>query len=257
MLNRRELLVLLASSAVAAKTVDYPVHRPKVQPLWKSPDGYPNALEATREGLWVGEQITDIAYLLNWRTGKVLRKIPTESSNTSGIAFGGGYLWMGANGPASRRDKRPSDAKSGEILKIDAKTEKTVARFPMPGGGGVHGLTWVDNSLWITSLKLKKLTRVDADFNILHSIPASLGRAHGLAWDNGSIWSVFSNDFVIQKLDAKTGQIQEAVQLAETDPEPHGMTRHRGEFYYCNAGVGPRDGRNLQVFPGYICRIIL
>jgi hypothetical protein len=29
--------------------------------LFKSPDGHPNALEATPQGLWAGEQVTDIA----------------------------------------------------------------------------------------------------------------------------------------------------------------------------------------------------
>ena len=127
----------------------------------------------------------------------------------------------------------------------------------MPGGGGVHGLTWAENSLWITTLKLETLTRVDVNFNILHSIPVTLGRAHGLAWDNGAIWSVFSDDIVIQKLDAKDGGILEAVQLADTDPEPHGMTRYLGSFYYCNAGVGPRDAKNKDIYPGYICQIHL
>lgn len=257
MLSRRELLLLLASSAVADESKDYRILKARVEPLWKSPDGHANALEATDEGLWVGEQITDIAYLLDWRTGKVLQELPTDSSNTSGIACGGGYLWMGANGPASRREKRETDAKSGEVIKIDPKTGKTVARYLMPGGGGVHGLTWVENSLWITTLKLQTLTRVDVNFNILHTIPVTLGRAHGLAWDNGAIWSVFSDDIVIQKLDAKDGGILEAVQLAETDPEPHGMTRYQGSFYYCNAGVGPRDAKNKDIYPGYICQIHL
>ena len=164
---------------------------------------------------------------------------------------------MGANGPASRREKRETDAKSGEVIKINPKTGKTVARYPMPGGGGVHGLTWVENSLWMTTLKLQTLTRVDVNFNILHTIPVTLGRAHGLAWDNGAIWSVFSDDIVIQKLDAKDGGILEAVQLAETDPEPHGMTRYQGSFYYCNAGVGSRDAKNKDIYPGYICQIHL
>jgi hypothetical protein len=35
--------------------------------------------------------------------GKVLRKVQTESSNNSGIAFGNGYLWMAATGKAVGR----------------------------------------------------------------------------------------------------------------------------------------------------------
>ena len=258
MLNRRELLTLLAAGAMAAKARDYPIHKPKeVEPLWKSPDGHANALEATDEGLWVGEQVSDSAYLLDWETGKVLRKVPTESSNTSGMAYGGGFLWMAANGPASRRKARPSDAKTGAVVKIDAKTGKTAQRYPIPGGGGVHGLTWAENSLWVTTLRRRSLTRVDGNFKILQSIPVTLGRAHGLAWDKDSIWCVFSNDMVIQRLDAKDGQIREAIQLGHSDPELHGMTRYKEAFYYCNAGIGPRDSEATRTYPGYICRIHL
>lgn len=30
---------------------------------------------------------TDVAYLLDWRTDEPLKRIPTESSNTSGMAY--------------------------------------------------------------------------------------------------------------------------------------------------------------------------
>ena len=75
MLSRRELLLLLASSAVADESKDYPILKARVEPLWKSPDGHANALEATDEGLWVGEQITDIAYLLDLENGQGAPKI--------------------------------------------------------------------------------------------------------------------------------------------------------------------------------------
>jgi hypothetical protein len=82
---------------------------------FKSPDGHPNTLEATPEGVWVGEQVTDIAYLLDWKTGEVLKKVPTESSNTSSMAYSGGYLWMGANGGPVLRQPRPDELKYGRI----------------------------------------------------------------------------------------------------------------------------------------------
>ena len=45
---------------------------------------------------------------------RLLHEIPTDSSNTSGLTFGDGSLWLAANGPASRwRTPRPADAKEG------------------------------------------------------------------------------------------------------------------------------------------------
>lgn len=255
MFYRREFLELLAAAALGPR--GYPVRTPRVEPLWLSPDKYPNALEATAEGLWVGEQLTNKAYLLDWKTGKVLQEVPTESTNTSGMAYGGGYLWMAANGPALRRPPRPTDAKTGRILQIDPGTGKTLARHPVPGGGGVHGLTWAENTLWITTLRRKSLTQVDPDFRVLHSIPVTLGRAHGLAWDDGSIWCMFSNDYVIHRLDAKDGRIMEAIQLSRSDPDPHGMTMHQGVIYYTDAGIAPGAGDSNSRYSGYICRLHL
>jgi streptogramin lyase len=228
-----------------------------VEILYQSPDGHPNALEDTPEGLWVGEQVTDAAYLLDWKTGKVLRKVETESSNTSGLAFGGGFLWMGANGPAVVRPARPHDAKTGEIVKVDPATGRTVARFPIPGGGGVHGLQWAQNSLWVTTLALRSITRMDAAGTVLHSFPVTLNRAHGLGWDGSALWCMFSNDRVIQRLDPKDGRILKSVQLSPEDPDPHGMTWFRGDLYYTDAGISPGAVASGSKTAGSICRIRL
>ena len=80
--------------------------------LFKSPPGFPNAIAVTPEGLWIGEQkmsgalakqynvpepadLREAAWLVDWN-GKLLKTIMTASRNTSGMAVGGGYLWMGA-----------------------------------------------------------------------------------------------------------------------------------------------------------------
>ncbi|MBM3774207.1 MAG: hypothetical protein FJW37_03505 [Acidobacteria bacterium] len=246
-------------------TLDSPIRVAKVVKLFRSPDGHPNALEATPEGLWIGEQTTDRAHLVDW-SGRRLRTVETESSNTSGIAYGGGFLWMAANGKALGRASRPTDATTGEVLKVDPRTGKTLARYPIPGGGGVHGLEFAEGTLWITSLKIQKLSQVEPkDFRLIHQIPVHLGRAHGLAWDPpNAIWCMHSNERVIHRLDAKDGQILDRVQLTRDDPDPHGMCRYQGHFYYCDAGIagrGKSDGSpwtgNGSPWAGYVCRIDL
>jgi sugar lactone lactonase YvrE len=253
-MNRREFLAAAFASTLAADT-DVPTRAAKVAPLFKSPDGHPNALETVPEGVWVGEQVTDRAYLMDWN-GKVLKTVDTESSNTSGIAFGGGWLWMAANGKGLWRDPKPTDATTGEIVKVDPRTGKTVARYPVPGGGGVHGLTFAEGKLWITSLRIQKLSQVDPkDFKLLHQIPVHLSRAHGLAWDPPGIWCMHSNDRVVHKLDARDGRILEKITLTTSDPDPHGMCLYRGKLYYCDAGIGPGAKATNSPAAGYVCRI--
>jgi hypothetical protein len=117
--KRRAFVGLAAAAIPVARTAhgqagpstqpDVPVRKPKaVAKLFKSPEGHPNGLENTREGLWIAEEVSERAYLVDW-TGKVLHKVDTESHNTSGIAVGGGFLWMSANGRGVGRDPRPTD----------------------------------------------------------------------------------------------------------------------------------------------------
>ena len=257
-MERRKFLgSMLAAGVAAAK--DAPVRRAMVVKLFKSPDGHPNALETVKEGFWIGEQSTDAAHLMSF-DGKLIRSVPTESSNTSGIAYGGGYLWMAANGKAIGRDSRPTDAAAGhgEIVQVDPADGKTVKRHPVPGDGGVHGLVYAQDKLWITSLKLKKLSQVDPKtFQVIHQIPVPLDRAHGLDWDPPGIWCMFSTDRVILKLHHQDGRVLEKITLGKDDPDPHGMCMHKGHLYYCDAGIAPSGVSNNSPDAGYVCRIDL
>src|SRR5688572_16779259 len=72
-----------------------PVRKATVTKLFRTPDGHPNALDVSPEGFWIGEQVTDRVILMDVN-GKVLKAFQTECHNCSGIAVGGGYLWLSA-----------------------------------------------------------------------------------------------------------------------------------------------------------------
>src|SRR5271155_471403 len=87
---------------------ELPHRKVKTTRLFKAPPGYPNAVAIAPEGLWVAEQKAqnygkdakrspEACWLLDWN-GKLLKTVLTESCNTSGMAYGDGYVWMGANG---------------------------------------------------------------------------------------------------------------------------------------------------------------
>ncbi|PYR60061.1 MAG: hypothetical protein DMF91_13105, partial [Acidobacteria bacterium] len=110
-------------SAPANKAPSVPTRQAKVERLFKAPDMHPNALEAAPDGLWIGDQVSERVFRVDWQTGKVLHEVQTESHNTSGIAVGAGYLWLGANGGVSgRRPPRPTDKPFGEVIQADPKT---------------------------------------------------------------------------------------------------------------------------------------
>ena len=259
MKRRAFVASMLAAASLRAKG-RVPVRKATtITKLFKSPDGHPNALEATPEGLWVGEQVTDIAYLLDWKTGEVLKKVPTESSNTSGMAYGGGYLWMGANGGPAIRQPRPGELTYGRIVKVDVETGRTVGLYRIPDEGGVHGVLYADNSLWFTCFKWNVIGRVDPEtFQVQHKIPLHLTRPHGLAWDPPGIWVGYSNDYLFLKQDINDGRVLDILSIEKgKDPDPHGMDMYQGKMYFCDAGISPGAVESKSPFAGYIYRIDL
>ena len=244
--------------APAAKAAPVPTRQAAVERIFKAPDIHPNALEAARDGLWIGDQVSERVFKVDWSTGKVLLELQTESHNTSGLAVGGGYLWLNANGGVSgRRPPRPQDKPYGEIIQADLKTGKTINAYRPPWRGGVHGNVWVEETktLWSVALNLNALAELDPkdNFRILRIIPVKGDRPHGLDWDNGSIWCLFAGDRLIQKLDPNSGKVLEVVTLSpKSDPDPHGMCIHDGYMYYCDAGLtAPGPGSE----PAQVCRI--
>jgi streptogramin lyase len=236
-----------------------PTRQAKVERLFKAPDAHPNALEAAQDGLWIGDQVSERVFRVDWQTGKVLHEVQTESHNTSGLAVGGGFLWLNANGGVSgRRPARPTDKPFGEIIQADPRSGKTIKVFDPPWGG-VHGNVWVEatQTLWSVALNLSALAELDPKDNlrVLRLIPVKGDRPHGLDWDNGAIWCLFAGDRLVQKLDANTGRVLEVIKLSPTgDPDPHGMCVHDGYMYYCDAGLtAPGPGSE----PAMVCRFKL
>jgi len=224
-----------------------PIRKVKTTTLFKSSEGYPNAITAAADGLWIGEQKTDNACLVDW-TGKLLKTVRTESKNTSGMAVGGGFVWMGAN------------AAPNGVFQTDLNS-KTIAHRQIPlGGGGCHGLEYVDGKLWIAALRLRGILRVDAKtWEPEFLIPYSMPRAHGVAWHDGAIWMVTGDDqgAGLIKYEAETGRVLETARFADTDPDPHGLAWHDGALYSCDAGIHPGWPENKSPTHGYIFRIDL
>src|SRR5437763_17434 len=104
-----------------------PTRTATVEKLFKAPDIHPNALETADDGLWIGDQVSERIFRVDWKSGKLLHEVQSEAHNTSGLAVGGGYLWIACNGGVSnRRPARPTDKSTGEVVQADPKTGKTV-----------------------------------------------------------------------------------------------------------------------------------
>jgi len=228
---------------------DVPVRKVKTTPLFKSPEEYPNAIAVAPDGLWIAEQKSDNAHLVDWN-GKVLKTVRTESKNTSGMGYGGGYIWMAAN--AAPQGIFQTDPSSRTI------SHRQIPLGPRENGGGCHGVEYVDGKLWIAALRLRGILRVDATtWQPEMLIPYSVPRAHGVACNGKAIWMVTGNErgAGLIKYDAETGRTLEIAEFAASDCDPHGLAWHDGVLYSCDAGIHPGWPENQSPTHGYIFRI--
>src|ERR1700722_4463044 len=255
-----------------------PSRKAKPTKLFKSPSGFPNAIAVTPEGLWIAEQklsgqqaiqyrlpepndLTENAWLVDWN-GKVLKTVATQSRNTSGMAVGGGYVWMCANAPPEG------------IFQVDMNSKQVSHRQiplgPAENGGGCHGGMWLDEKLWIASLRLRGIIRVDPvswqpEFVIPFSQSPEKPRYHAIAWDNGAIWQIIGNDCkryadyqpALVKYDPATGKVLETVDFLPNSADPHGLALHDGALISCDAGIHPGWPNNDSPTSGWIFRIDL
>jgi streptogramin lyase len=240
-----------------------PTYAPKIEMLWKSPDRYPNALESSPEGLWVGDQVSERINLLDWKTGKVLQDFVGEAHNTSGLAVGGGFIWVGCNGAGTaanlREFKRPFDRNYGEIVKLDMKG-KQLKGYRTPWGS-VHGTYYhrQTDKLWAVAPGLGFLAEMDPkdDLRISRMLTIRMNVPHGLDFHDGSFWVIDGADRLVQRIDPESGRVQEIWAFGPNDPDPHGMCIHDSHVYVTDAGLGGGRKPSVGTKPQMIFRFPL
>jgi hypothetical protein len=273
-LKRRDFLRTAAAFSAAmiaraqeeggGRPTEAPTYKAKVEKLFKTPDRYPNALEAAPEGLWVADQVSERVNLLDWNNGKVLADFIAEAHNTSGLAVGGGYLWIGCNGAgtaaANRPFNRPFDRRYGEVVQCDMKTGKQVKGYKSPWGS-THGTAWANDTgkLWVVGPSQRLAFECDPkdDLRILRMVPLRMDTPHGIDWYEGKLWAIAAAGRLVQKIDPESGRVLEVYTLEPTDPDPHGMCLKDGYVYYCDAGLGGGRTPSKGTSPQYICRFPL
>jgi outer membrane protein assembly factor BamB len=273
-MHRRNFLALAAAApAMAATSRDVPLRKVgKVEVAFESPGPQPNGLQATSAGLWIVDQGPGSkAYLVNYRDGEVLRSFNTETDRSSGITFDGEALWIGStysreivrvdanNGHALERHFTPGAGviykmvgdpagRGSPLLKTHPRKQLPPAQPALVGGydmgavlggaapgTGAHGQEWRDGKLWFAVPPSREVYCLDPKTWIVETKFSTSGnRPHGIGWEGKYLWVTDSNLNAFFKHDPATGEIVEKIQLADSDPLPHGMTIWQGTLWYCD-----------------------
>lgn len=255
-----------------------PSRKARTTKLFRSPPGFPNGLASTPEGLWIGEQklsgalaaayglpeprsLEEAAWLVDGN-GRLLRTVTTPSRNTSGMAVGGGFVWMCANAPPQG------------VFQVDMHSHlvshRQIPLGPAGDGGGCHGAMWHEGKLWIAALRLRGILRVDPqswvpEYLIPFYQAPDRTRYHDIAWDSGTIWQIVGNESTryaegrpgLVRYDAATGKVLETVDFLPNSCDPHGLTMHEGALLSCDAGIHPGWPNRDSPTHGWIFRIDL
>ncbi|HEU0121614.1 MAG TPA: hypothetical protein VFQ91_13885 [Bryobacteraceae bacterium] len=262
-MQRRLFLGVSAAAAAAA----VPTRKiGKVETVFKTPGPHPNGLQATGEGLWIIDQANNHAYLVSYENGKVLRSFLTEADRASGITHDGQALWLAStyNRELIRTDDRTGKAiakhftpGAGVIYKMlgdppgrrsplsPAAPHVPAAATPPPAapaaaalntiGTGAHGLEWRDGKLWVAVPPSRTIYRIDPkSWTVEAKFPTTANRPHGVGWEGNYLWAADSNMNGFFKHDPATGAVVEQIILADSDPQPHGMTIRNGVMWYCD-----------------------
>ena len=236
-----------------------PRRKARTTKLFLVPPCWANAISVDpAKGFWVQEQRHDgdpeKAWLLDFKTGKVLHTVVTQSKNTSGGVYGGGFLWSGANGISIRN--HPDPPVNG-IFQTDLNGKQISWRQipfgPKDDGGSCHGMAWDGSKLWAYANRLEALIRIDPkSWQVDWLIPVTneIGRLHGITYDNGSIWQVCGTqkpDVIgydgytpgLVRYDIKSGKAVEVVDFVPGSCDIHDVTIHNGQLYGVDAGEHP------------------
>jgi hypothetical protein len=252
------------NGAAPPRRREIPVRKAKTVPLFLTPPGWPNAIamDAERGGFWVQEQRHDgekeKAWLVDMKTGKLLKTVVTNSANTSGMTYGDGCIWSGANGVSVRNHPEPpvngifqTDVNSHEV------SHRQIPFGPPDNGGACHGVAWQNGKLWISSNRLESLVKIDpktwqVEYMFPHTfLPDLKDRIHGIEYDPGSdtLWQVSGtqdpnmpgyNGYIAKlvQYNLKSGEVMQIVEL-ERGCDPHDIAIHNGIFYGVDAGEHP------------------
>ncbi len=272
--RRNFLTVAAAAPALASAATDkLPVRKVgKPSIVFQSPDPHPNGMQATDAGLWLIDQSDGSRVsLVSYETGRVIRSFETETDKSSGITFDGSSLWIGST--YSRETVRV-DAMTGKTLERHftpgagviynmagdppGRSSPLAKPAPKPAtkpaapkviggfqagdtwgskapGTGAHGQEWRDGYLWMAVPPSRMVYQIDPKTWVVQKkFPAAANRPHGIGWEGKYLWVTDSNLNAFFKHDAETGQMIEKIQLADTDPLPHGMTIRDGWLWYCD-----------------------
>ena len=184
--------------------------------------------------LWLGSTYSREIVRCDAMTGKTLERHFTP---------GAGVIYKMAGDPPERRSplapkQPPAPPKKAEPNADPSKVGGFQAGQLLGSralGTGAHGQEVRDGKLWMAVPPARMVFCLHPKTWLVEKRFETAGnRPHGIGWEGKYLWVTDSNWNAFFKHDPETGEIVEKIQLADSDPLPHGMTIWQGTLWYCD-----------------------
>jgi len=106
-------------------------------------------------------------------------------------------------------------------------------------GTGAHGMEVKNGKLWVAVPPARMVYRIDPDsWTVEHMIPSVHKRPHGIGFEGDYLWESDTDVSTFYKRNPDTGEIVDAIRLADDHPQPHGMTVWDGYIWWVDDTPG-------------------
>ena len=201
----------------ATPKLTYATRPGKVEILFKAPGLSGNGMQCTDEGIWtidIAGSRTDTpgrckVYLSSY-DGKLIRELSPEGTGPSGIGHDGTSIWI-------------ASTYSREIIRADAKSGETIAKYFTPGAGVIYRrMTDIaarpdtyGQSVRAAAASARRETAGNP------GPPAPGTGAHGIQVQGGKLWVAVPPGRMIYRIDPATWTVEHM--FPTTGFRPHGI----------------------------------
>ena len=218
------ICVILCAPLPAALAQPAPHPATELTPVVTLPTGKSSTwVEVTPQAVWVASLQPNKVHRVAPNTNTVVATIPVPGNPCSGLAAGLGSLWVPLCGDAPR------------LAKIDVRTNRISAVFPVGPPAEEGGVTTSNDSVWLVTDKTGTLARInptDGSIKQTVQLPAD---SYNPLYSDGIVWVTHPKGAEVTAVDAATGKV---VGTVKTGPGPRFLTAGDGSVWTLNGAAG-------------------
>lgn len=176
---------------------------------------------AVGEGaVWVPDMGSSTIYKVDPKSNKVVLNVPTNIFGGQGsIGVGAGAIWVVT---FDNHDKT--------LTRYNAESGVEEAQITLPHP--CRGVAFGNGYVWVTAATRGELYRIDPLANRIASTTELHGASHILVFWEGSIWIAYDAEGLVERIDAKTGDVVATIKTGSTDMERDGDIAVGGDFIW-------------------------